>query len=306
MREAIIKELEQLVSGEQILLNEPMAAHTTFRIGGPADVFVRPASAEQLQAVMALLRKEEQPFFLLGNGSNLLVHDSGYRGVVIQVGPAMSEVSVEGNLLTAQAGASMYKAAQAAMEHGLTGLEFASGIPGTIGGGVIMNAGAYDGEFAFVVKTVTALTPEGKLETFTKEQMEFGYRHSMMKAGGYAVTEVVFELQPGDKEQIKEKMADFAARRRDKQPLEYPSAGSTFKRPEGLFAGKLIQDAGLRGYTYGGAAVSEKHCGFVINKGNATSEDVMKVIQHTQECVKEQFGVMLEPEVLFLGNGEKA
>lgn len=299
--EAVIRALSRFVPEENIRLQEPMAGHTTFRIGGPADCFVQLENKEQLIQVQRYLRQVGMPFFILGNGSNLLVSDKGYRGIVLQIGQRMSRITVAGNIITAQAGAPMSQIARAALEHGLTGLEFASGIPGTIGGGVVMNAGAYDGELSGIVTQVNVVNSEGEYMELENESMEFGYRTSIIRNNSFTVTEVIMKLEKGDREQIKAKMEDLAARRREKQPLEYPSAGSTFKRPRGNFAGKLIMDAGLRGFQIGGAKVSEKHCGFIINTGNATAEDVRDVISEVQERVKQMFHVDLEPEILFLG-----
>lgn len=299
--EAVVQSLKKFVPEENICLQESMAGHTTFRIGGPADCFVQIENKEQLIRVQKYLMQVELPFFILGNGSNLLVSDKGYRGIVLQIGPKMSRIEVEGDVITAQAGALLSQVARAALEHGLTGLEFASGIPGTIGGGVVMNAGAYDGEMSGVITQVNVLNSAGECMELENETMEFGYRTSTIKNNPFTVTEVILKLEKGDREQIKAKMEDLAVRRREKQPLEYPSAGSTFKRPKGYFAGKLIMDAGLRGFRVGGAEVSEKHCGFVVNTGNATAEDVRNVISEVQERVKERFNVDLEPEILLLG-----
>lgn len=303
--EAVIQALKKFVPEEDIRLQEPMADHTTFRIGGPADCFVQIENKEQLIQVLKYLNQVEVPFFILGNGSNLLVSDKGYQGIILQIGQKMSKIEVEGDVITAQAGASMAQVARAALEHGLTGLEFASGIPGTIGGGIVMNAGAYDGELSGVVTQVNVVNGAGECMELENDSMEFGYRTSTIRNNPFTVTEVVLKLEKGDREQIKAKMEDLAARRREKQPLEYPSAGSTFKRPRGYFAGKLIMDAGLRGFRIGGARVSEKHCGFVINIGNATAEDVRDVINEVQERVKERFNVNLEPEILFLGFNDR-
>ena len=299
--EAVVQALKQYVPEENIYLQEPMAGHTTFRIGGPADCLVELESEEQLIRVQNYLNKVELPYFILGNGSNLLVSDEGYRGVVLRIGSGMNRISVNGCELTAEAGATMAQVARVAMEHGLTGLEFASGIPGTVGGGVVMNAGAYDGEMSQVVKQVRVVSRTGESMELDNETMEFGYRKSSIREHCFIVTKVVFQLQTGEREQIKAKMEELAARRREKQPLEYPSAGSTFKRPCGHFAGKLIMDAGLRGYQCGGAKVSEKHCGFVVNAGGATAKDVRRLIQDVQEIIQDKFNVNLETEVLFLG-----
>lgn len=299
--EAVIRALEKFVPRGDICLQEPMQKHTTFRIGGPADCFVQIENKEQLIRLQGYLKQLEMPFFILGNGSNLLVSDKGYQGIVLQIGQKMSKIEVDGNVITAQAGAAMSQVARAALDHGLTGLEFASGIPGTIGGGVVMNAGAYDGELSGVVTQVNVVNSEGECMELENDSMEFGYRTSIIRNNSFTVTEVILKLEEGDREQIRAKMEDLAARRREKQPLEYPSAGSTFKRPRGNFAGKLIMDAGLRGFQIGGAKVSEKHCGFIVNTGNATAEDVRDVISEVRKQVKERFHVDLEPEILFLG-----
>lgn len=299
--EAVIQALKQFVPEENICLQEPMAVHTTFRIGGPADCFLQLENTEQLIKVQKYLSQVEVPFFVLGNGSNLLVSDEGYHGVILQIGQRMSKIEVNDCVITAQAGASLAQTARTAMEHGLTGLEFASGIPGTVGGGVVMNAGAYGGEMSQAVIQVNVVNSQGEIMELDNDTMEFGYRTSSVKGNSLTVTEVIFKLQRGNREEIKAKMDELAARRREKQPLEYPSAGSVFKRPRGYFAGKLIMDAGLRGYQCGGARVSDKHCGFIVNVGGATAWDVRDVIREVQERVKERFNVNLETEVLFLG-----
>ncbi len=299
--QAVKDSLNRFVPEDYIKIQEPMSRHTTFKVGGPADCLVCPQNVEQLKGVLNYLTKVEIPYFVVGNGSNLLVSDAGYRGVIVKVGEALSQVRVEGNCMVAGAGASLAKVARTAWEHGLTGLEFAAGIPGTVGGALIMNAGAYDGEMKMVVSQVTVVDPYGSEMILDNETMEFGYRTSALKSQKFVATECVFSLEPGDPRQIKAKMDDFAGRRRDKQPLEYPSAGSTFKRPEGYFAGKLIQDAGLGGMQVGGAQVSTKHCGFVINTGDATAKDIKILIEFIQDKVKDTFGVDLEPEVIRLG-----
>lgn len=299
--ETVVKALEQFLPAENIYCKEPMKKHTTFRIGGEADLFLRMENVKQLQEVQNYLQKLEIPYYVLGNGSNLLVNDEGYHGVILEIADKMNTIRVEGNSIIAQAGALMSKIAHVAYEHGLTGFEFAAGIPGTIGGGVVMNAGAYGGELKNVVTAVEVLDPNGEILSLDNQTMEFGYRTSILKKQPFIVTEVQIGLQEGCKDDIKAVMDDLAAKRREKQPLEYPSAGSTFKRPEGYFAGKLIMDAGLRGYQVGGAQVSEKHCGFVINKGEATATDVKQLIADVQQEVKDKFGVDLETEVIFLG-----
>ena len=298
---AVVEALQRYVPRDNIHLQEPMAGHTTFRIGGPADCFVQLENEEQLRKVRRYLGLAGVPFFVLGNGSNLLVDDAGYKGVVLQIGQKMSQITIQGCHIIAKAGATLRQVANAALEHGLTGFEFAAGIPGTVGGGVVMNAGAYGGEMSQVVSQVCVVSREGELMELDNDTMEFAYRHSVIRGSAFTVTEVTFRLERGDREAIRAKMEELAQRRREKQPLEYPSAGSTFKRPEGHFAGKLIMEAGFAGYQTGGARVSEKHCGFVINTGNATSQDVKKLISEIQERVKEQFRVDLEPEVVFLG-----
>ncbi len=299
--EAVVQALKGFVPAENIYLQEPMALHTTFKVGGPADCLIALENEEQLRRVQRYLHLVEIPFFVLGNGSNVLVSDRGYKGIILQIGDKMNRVKVEGRRVTAQAGARMSQVARVAMEHGLTGLEFASGIPGTVGGGVVMNAGAYGGEMKQVVETVTVANQEGELLELDNGTMEFGYRYSTIRNQPFVVTKVTFLLEEGDSAQIKATMDDLAARRREKQPLEYPSAGSTFKRPEGYFAGELIMNTGLRGFRIGGAQVSEKHCGFVINAGNACAADVMDLIQEVRYRVKDKFNVELEPEVVFLG-----
>ena len=296
----VVKALENFLPAENIYLNEPMSQHTTFRIGGEADCFLQIENVEQLKKVQRYLQQLEIPYFVLGNGSNLLVGDEGFAGVILEIADKMNEVKVRGNLIVAQAGAPMSKIARIAYENGLTGFEFAAGIPGTIGGGVVMNAGAYGGELKQVVTLVRVVDREGDLLDLDNATMEFGYRTSAIKHQPFTVAEVHIQLQEGEPEQIKAQMDELARKRREKQPLEYPSAGSTFKRPEGHFAGELIMNAGLRGYQVGGAQVSEKHCGFVINTGGATAADVKQLIAHVQETVKERYGVELEPEVIML------
>lgn len=298
---AVVEALQRYVPRDNIHLQEPMAGHTTFRIGGPADCFVQLEDEEQLRKVRRYLGLAGVPFFVLGNGSNLLVDDAGYRGVVLQIGQKMSDISVQGCHIIAKAGATLRQVAVAALEHGLTGFEFASGIPGTVGGGVVMNAGAYGGEMSQVVNQVRVVSKEGESMELDNDTMKFRYRGSVIRGSAFTVTEVTFRLEPGDREAIRAKMEELAARRREKQPLEYPSAGSTFKRPEGHFAGKLIMEAGFAGYRIGGAQVSEKHCGFVINTGDATARDVRALIEEIQARVKERFRVDLEPEIVFLG-----
>lgn len=289
------------LGSDNVKLQEPMSKHTTFRIGGPADFYLCPHSTKEVQQAVQICKEENLPYFILGNGSNLLVSDKGYRGVIIQLWKNFSDISVKGCCITAKAGALLSKVAAEALEAGLTGMEFASGIPGTIGGAVFMNAGAYGGEMKDIIKEVKVLDDRGEVRVLSNEEMKLGYRTSIVKEKGYTVLSAVLELKKGEPSVIRETMEDLKNRRTSKQPLDMPSAGSTFKRPEGYFAGKLIMDSGLRGFSVGGAQVSEKHCGFVVNKGGATAEDVTALIREVQRRVKEKFGVELETEVRFLG-----
>ena len=286
---------------EQIMLEEPMSGHTTFRIGGPAKIFVTPEDRRELAAVLALCRKEGCPWTILGNGSNLLVSDSGFAGVVIQIGKGFDQIAIEGEQMAAGAGALLAQAARQACRAGLSGLEFATGIPGTIGGAVVMNAGAYGSEMKDILLSAQVLTEDGSQREVSAGQLELGYRTSSILRNGWIVLGVRLRLQKGDPETIGQRVRELTAARKAKQPLEYPSAGSTFKRPEGFFAGKLIQDAGLKGFQIGGAQISEKHSGFVINRGGATASDVMELCRQVSEKVKAQSGVELEMEVKTLG-----
>ena len=290
--------------GEQveILVAEPMKNHTTFRIGGPADALALPKTPEEVAEVVRFCHEHAQPYYVLGNGSNLLVSDEGYRGLVLQLYRNFNDIQVNGETITVQSGAMLAAVARTAYQTGLTGLEFASGIPGTIGGEVVMNAGAYGGEMKNVLKEVTVLTKEGEVLVIPAKALELGYRTSVIPKNGWIVLGAVLQLKKGDQEQILARMEELKEQRITKQPLDLPSAGSTFKRPEGYFAGKLIMDAGLRGFTVGGAQVSEKHCGFVVNRGNATAADVWELICEVKRRVKEMTGVELEPEVKLLGD----
>ena len=289
------------LGSDNVKQQEPMSRHTTFRIGGPADFYLCPHSTKEVQEIVEICKEEKLPYFVLGNGSNLLVSDKGYRGVVIQLWKNFSDITVKDCCIQAKAGALLSKVATEALEAGLTGMEFASGIPGTIGGAAFMNAGAYGGEMKDIIKSVKVLDTQGEVRVLPKEELKMGYRTSIVKEKGYTVLSVELELSKGNREEIRNTMEDLKERRTSKQPLEMPSAGSTFKRPEGYFAGKLIMDSGLRGFSVGGAQVSEKHCGFVVNKGGATAMDVLNLIREVQRRVKEQFGVDLETEVRFLG-----
>lgn len=301
MKKEFYDALIQLTEEKNVLTDEPLKNHVTFRVGGAADYFVSPESAEEVQKIILLCKEAGIPYYILGNGSNLLVSDQGYRGVIIQIYKSMSEISVKGEFVTAQAGALLSAIAAKAAGESLAGFEFASGIPGTIGGAAVMNAGAYGGEMKDVLEQVTVLTKEGELLTIPREELNMGYRTSKVAKNQYIVLEVVIHLAHGEQEKIREKMNELKEKRTTKQPLEYPSAGSTFKRPEGYFAGKLIEEAGLRGFQVGGAQVSEKHCGFVINKDNATASEVRELIRQVSERVKANSGVTLEPEVKMLG-----
>ena len=305
--------LATVIPAETILLEEPMKKHTTFRIGGNADMFVSP-EIEKIPEIVALAKECDVPVTVIGNGSNLLVGDKGIRGLVLAISKGADRVVVqpeetelvacaEGNKvrIQADAGALLSKVAAEAARNRLTGFEFAAGIPGTIGGAVVMNAGAYGGEIKDVLVSVRVLTPDGNVLELSNEELDLSYRHSCIPEQGYIVLDAVLELERGDEAQIRGAMEDFKGRRIEKQPLEYPSAGSTFKRPEGYFAGKLIQDAQLRGYRVGGAQVSEKHCGFVINADNATAQDVLRLIEDVKQKVYEEFQVELEPEVKMIG-----
>ena len=302
MDKSFLKEIEAFADEGALILDEPLCNHTTFRVGGKADAFLSVRNEEQLKKTIILCKEYGIPFLILGNGSNLLVSDEGYRGMVIVVGKDMADILVDGNRIMAAAGAALGSVAQTAAKNSLGGMEFASGIPGTIGGAIVMNAGAYDGEMKMVVEEVRVMSQEGDIFALTNEELDFSYRNSRVKREKLIVLGVTLLLSSNSQEAIYEKMNDFAARRREKQPLEYPSAGSTFKRPEGMFAGKLIMDAGLRGYSVGDAQISEKHCGFVINKGKATAKEIHRLIYDVQEKVKESFGVTLEPEVIFIGD----
>lgn len=302
MKEDIKIQLEQIVGVESIKTNEPMSKHTTFRIGGEADYFVMPKTSEQIKELLLFCKKAGINYYLIGNGSNLLVGDKGFRGLIIQIDKAFDEITwIDENTVKAQAGVMLSRLASEIANRSLTGFEFASGIPGTLGGAVYMNAGAYGGEIKDCIVSALVLDEENQMKTLAKEELELSYRSSIVQKKDYVVLEAVFQFEKGDKDAIFAKMAELNEQRREKQPLNYPSAGSTFKRPEGHFAGKLIMDAGLGGFKTGAAMVSEKHCGFVVNTGGATASDVRKLMEDVDRIVFEQFGVHLEPEVRFLG-----
>lgn len=303
-QQAIVDSICKITNSENVLTNENMKSHTTFKVGGPADIFVTPKDKMEAAEIVRLLLAQNYPYYVVGNGSNLLVSDKGYRGCIICMGEGMDSIEVKGNTITAGAGAILSKVCNVAMENSLTGLVFASGIPGSVGGAIYMNAGAYGGEMKDVVKEVELLDAlTGEMITVRGSDMGFGYRTSIVKNSSYIVLSATYELISGDRETIKSEMKELSVKRREKQPLEYPSAGSTFKRPEGYFAGKLIEDAGLKGYRVGGACVSQKHSGFVVNDNNASCEDIITLIRDVRGKVFEKFGVMLEPEVCMLGEG---
>lgn len=301
MRQEFETKLFHTIDKEKIYVNEKMEKHTTFRIGGPADYFVMPSDVTDVKAVIELCEQEKVPYYVVGNGSNLLVGDKGFRGVIIQIAGNMNQLQADGEVITAQAGCSLAQIAGKALDEELAGFEFAAGIPGTLGGAVRMNAGAYGGEIKDVLESAVVLTKEGKVMELSVNEMEFGYRTSIIERTGWTILGGKIRLHKGKREEIKAVMDDLRERRVSKQPLEYPSAGSTFKRPKGYFAGKLIQDAGLRGFRVGGACVSEKHSGFVINIDHATADDVVSLMEQVDEKVRAQFGVGLEPEVRRIG-----
>lgn len=294
-------ELCKLVEEESVLRDEPMSRHTTFRIGGPADYFVTPENAARLCQVVELCKAQQIPYYIMGNGSNLLVGDGGFRGAVIQVFKKMNNVRVEGTQVYAEAGALLSKIASMALEHELAGFEFAAGIPGTLGGALMMNAGAYGGEMKQVLKSARVLDEHGELRTLTVAELELDYRTSILTRASYIAIDAVIELEKGNAAEIRVRMEELKEQRTTRQPLELGSAGSAFKRPEGYFAGKLIDDAGLRGFRVGDAQISEKHCGFVVNLGSATAADVVSLMEQVADRVEEQFGVRLEPEMKYIG-----
>lgn len=281
--------------------DEPMSRHTSFKIGGPADIFIEPAGIEELKTAISFLRQRKIPCYIIGNGTNLLIGDKGIRGAVIKIGENFSRIEVEGEAIIAEAGVLLSVLSKTAARNTLTGLEFAGGIPGYVGGAMAMNAGAYGGEMKDIVEWVEALDENLELRRYRNEEMQFGYRKSIVEPRHLVVLRCKLKLKKGEHAQIDSTMADLAQRRKSKQPLNLPSAGSTFKRPEGYFAGKLIDDAGLRGCSVGGAQVSELHCGFVVNNAGATAKDVMDLIKHVQATVYNQFGVKLETEIKIIG-----
>lgn len=300
-KQYIYEKLLNIIDKEDIKVDEPMKKHISFRVGGPADILVKPRTEEELKNVIALVKEENIPYLVIGNGSNLLIKDGGIRGVVIEISDNYNAFEIKENTLEAQAGALLSVLGKSLLRAELKGFEFAAGIPGTLGGALAMNAGAYGGEMKDLVKSVRLMDTKGKIFELTNEQMEFGYRKSILSREEYIVLSATLELENGSFDEIKAVMADFTQRRVTKQPLSLPSAGSTFKRPEGNFAGKLIEDSGLRGLTLRGAQVSEKHCGFVVNLGNANAKDLLDLMYVVKSTVFAKYGVMLEEEVKILG-----
>ena len=297
----IYSQLEEILDRKGVLKNEPLSKHTTFKIGGVADFFVTPRDIPSLRLVMSLCKENDLPYSVIGNGSNLLVGDKGFRGVIIQIFSQMSQVELVDDCILVEAGALLSKVANVALTHRLKGLEFAAGIPGTFGGAVMMNAGAYEGEMKDVIQSVRVLDEDGEIKTLSVEELELGYRTSILRKKPYIVIDGILKLENGSGEEIFDLMEDYKERRRSKQPLELPSAGSSFKRPEGHYAGKLIADSGLAGFRVGDAEVSRKHCGFIVNRGSATAADVVALMRQVAECVEKEHGIALEPEVKFLG-----
>ncbi len=296
----ISEELRAIAGSENVFENEPMHKHTTFRIGGNADYFVTPDTQEKISALLGFAKDNNIPFYVTGNGSNLLVRDGGFRGIIINIYKNFSDISVEDNIIKAKAGALLSSVAKTALSHSLTGMECLSGIPGTIGGAVCMNAGAYGGEMKDIVVETTVIN-NGRIEIISNAESDFGYRTSRIMRDNMIVLETALKLEKGDKSAIEGRMKELMDMRNSKQPVELPSAGSTFKRPEGYFAGKLIDDSGLRGYSVGNAQISPKHCGFVVNNGGATADDVITLMHNVTDIVYEKFGVRLEPEVRIIG-----
>lgn len=302
MTTAFLQYVKEFIPESNIACSEPMAKHTTFRVGGDADCYITIEDEEQLSRIIRYIVEIGFPYVIVGNGSNLLVGDKGYHGIVLHLAGSFGDIRVEGRTITAGAGALLSTTAKTAMEHALSGMEFAAGIPGTLGGALVMNAGAYGGEMKQIVRSVRVMDVTGEILEFDNETMEFDYRTSVMKGRPYIALQATLELTEGDSSAIQSRMEALAAERRQKQPLEFPSAGSTFKRPEGRFAGKLIMDAGMRGCRIGGAQVAEKHCGFIVNRGDATAADIAELIEEVQERVKDRFDVMLEPEIVMIGD----
>jgi UDP-N-acetylmuramate dehydrogenase len=302
MKQSTISALKDILYEGDLKINERMSAHTSFKVGGEADAFIMPRTDEQIMECIKVLRAEKEKYFIMGNGTNLLVSDEGYRGCVIQLFRNYGEISVFGTNITAKAGAPLIRVCNEAVKHNLSGLEFACGIPGTVGGAITMNAGAYGAEMVKVVRIVRVLDLKYMMKSeYASSEMNFSYRHSLVKEEPLIVLEVEMELMKGDSDVIMRRMDELKAQRAANQPIDLPSAGSTFKRPEGHYAGKLIEDAGLKGHSLGGAQISPKHAGFIVNTGNATAKDILKLMIETQKTVYEKFHVKLEPEICFLG-----
>lgn len=301
MEQKIYKAICNITGEKQVLMEEPMKYHTTFRTGGAAQYFIKPKNAEEVRQLIAICKEFDVPYYVVGNGSNLLVSDEGFRGVVIRIGNDMSNIVFQGNQVKAQAGVSLALLANEVCKRGLAGFEFATGIPGALGGAVAMNAGAYGGEMAQIIQSALVLDNAGEIRNLSLLELELGYRTSIIQKENYIVLEVLMEFKSGDQAEINSRCAEYKKAREEKQPLEYASAGSTFKRPEGHFAGKLIMDAGLRGTSVGDAQISEKHCGFLINRGEASAKDIVELMKQVRKKVYSQYGVMLEPEVRLLG-----
>lgn len=300
-KEFIYNSLLNILNKEDILIDEPMSKHISFRVGGPADILVKPSSEDQIKDILTFAKKENIPYLIIGNGSNLLVRDGGIRGIVIKIAENFNDFSIEGTTVTAQSGAMLSFMGKAIMRNNLTGFEFAAGIPGTLGGAIAMNAGAYGGEMKDIVKSVRLIDSQGNIVELSNEEMQFAYRKSILSKEEYIVLSAVMELKEGNYEEIRDIMKDLTNKRVTKQPLNLPSAGSTFKRPEGYFAAKLIEDCGLKGLTLRGAQVSDKHCGFVVNLGGAQAKDILDLIYVVKSTVYSKFGIMLEEEVKILG-----
>lgn len=293
--------IKKLINNEKLLFNEPMSNHTTFKIGGPVDVLVCPSSVAELQTVVNYCRQHNIPYFVFGLGSNLLVLDKGFRGVAIKLGNNLKSLYISGHEIVAEAGIRLSELARKAAAYELSGLEFAEGIPGSLGGAVVMNAGAYGGEIKDVLVRVSAVDQEGNLKTFNSSDFMMGYRQSIFQENGCIIVSALLELKPGQREEIQSKMRDLARQRREKQPLDLPSAGSTFRRPQGYYVGPMVEKMGLKGHTIGGAQVSTKHAGFIVNTGNATAHDVVTLITYIQTRAREEYGVDLQPELKIIG-----
>lgn len=303
-KKKVYSDLKDILGEDKIMADEPMKKHTSFKVGGPADVLVRPETEEEIKEVFRYIKRENIPHMIIGNGSNLLVRDGGIRGVVVELADNFSGIEVEGNLINVKSGALLSRIGNTALKNELKGFEFAAGIPGSFGGAVAMNAGAYGGEIKDIVKSVRLMDEDGNIFELENKDMNFSYRRSIVTEKGYTVISAVIELEKGEYDDIKAEMDCLREKRVTKQPLNYASAGSTFKRPEGYFAGKLIQDSGLKGLALRDAQVSEKHSGFVINRGNATAKDLLDLMYIVKATVNAKFGVMLEEEVKIVGDDE--